>query len=207
MRRFTVILLILSLMLTATVCNAETAKVPLKITTQNGEYYVSVNGEDARKCENGACYIEWEQESGNSNTVDLSDKNIKMLAQQLAGSSGSGGGASFDEVQLRAVLNDVSEKRQEGDREWITQTWMPQADKMQNMSITIEQQKGTISTLEARLQSTDAQISAKQQIVDAKTKENDELWILLIMVSVTLFLTWISKSEAILTIRDWWEYK
>lgn len=135
----------------------------------SGDYFISVNDEGLEECPAGICNITIE----NSTISKYSNSEIKDIARYISMELDISDNTDFNSTKLHALFNTVIEEKQMADRAWISETWMPETIKYQNCTLELEQVKGSLATLDAKLGGHDREIKALEDnlINTAKTRD------------------------------------
>ena len=167
----------------------------------SGDYFISVDDADLKECLNGTCIITVD----NVTSSKLSSSDVRNIARQISLELDISDNADFNTTELHALFNTVIEEKQMSDRAWISTTWMPETMKYQNCTLELEQSKGALATLDAKLGGHDIEVEGLKTTINI-LESNLEIYKYLIMILTTaIFILLISKSEAIRALREWRE--
>jgi len=200
-----IILLLFVFLLLASPASAE--KIAFRITEDaNGQYFISVNGKTPRLCENGACYIDVPGSgtvSGNATRIELTDEDIQKIGQIAAIEINHLNPDGLDYTKLRSIVNDVSEQRQMDDRSWITETWMPKAQEIQNLTVSKVRAEGSLQVLNTQLQNHDKEVDGYKKQISSLEREiqQDEVMIALLLGAIAVLF--LSKTDFVRHVREW----
>lgn len=202
------LLILLMLLMTCSVASAENVSVEI-YQNSAGEYFLTINEGELQSCGNGFCTVNIDNVSSTDTVLSTSD--MRYIAQYTAIELGTFEQPDFSEFEgvnetaVRSILNDIIEDTQAADRAWIEKTWMPAVLQYQNCTLELQEKKGALDTLDAKFAGYDAQIEAKDSTIETLKKNNDLYWTLIILLSGTIFIILVGKTDAIRSVREWRE--
>lgn len=163
------ILIILTLLLLLPVVTADTNITIQIYEDSSGDYFISVNDEGLEECQGSTCNITLE----NSTLSKYSDSEMKDIARYISMELDIPENTGCNTTETYAVFNTVSEEKQMNDRAWIRETWMPTTMAYQNCTLELEQVRGALATLDAKLGGHDREVKALEDNLENTSKTRD----------------------------------
>jgi hypothetical protein len=162
-------LIILTLLILLPIATADTNITIQIYEDSSGDYFISVNDEGLEECQGSTCNITIE----NSTMSKYSDSEIKDIARYISLELDIPDNTDFNTTEMHALFKTVSEEKQMNDRAWIRETWMPTTMEYQNCTLELEQVKGALATLDARLGGHDREVKALEDNLENTAKTRD----------------------------------